>query len=608
MLRPKWHPMRGFCFGDPLGSEIFQSHGARKAAPIKAMQDILAAEAAEYEPQPIDPISAKRELLRRRYRHMPDAPGGALFNFTKHVLGYEDLEWEVHGELCRRLEEAYYGTGEIRRDGNIRRYLFLVPRGCYKTTIATISFPIWMFYQNEPPVPGQPNDRLWQPPVSFNSRPGYDQRLLLGQAIIGDAKKYLENMKNQLEDNGLLHELFGRQAPLKRHEQLWTTTRMNVGWRQDFRPKEANVTVTSMDSSLVGGHYDMVIGDDLIGEKQVTNEDQIRQTIEWYQRLMPIMQHKEPVVVILVGTRWHDADLYGWLLEHEPEKWRTYIERAERTPEEQAEGKRRFFFPQLLNEERLEDLRGTMRPYLFSCQYYNDPVQEADGPFKAHFFDDVYYDLPDKDEERQKFLRGMSVYTTCDPAITKEKRACYATVVSVAWDHNGVGWVLDLFRKRRIDPDDLIQECFRQHRAWNPIQVGIEQDGFQRIFKWYADRVSEETGIFPRWEPLKPNRRAKELRILGLEPLLRNKRLRFRKAHTAFEDEALRFPKGKYRDALDALAYQLDIALPGADESGQVAQERFKRDNPYQEIFDKRLARLGIGGYVSGGITDSDPW
>lgn len=609
----KWSPKLGFTMGNPPGSaDIFPNYFRRQEAIARGTMEIMR-DMTEERSTTLEQIDAQREILRRRYRHMPDTPGGALFNFTKFCLGHDKLEWDVHGELCRRLEDAYYDRGDIHREGNLRRYMFLVPRGCYKTTIATLSFPIWVWLQNDPSLRFEQNPNAWQPPQSFNGLPGYDQRFLLGQAVEADAKRYLSALKTQLESNTTIHDLFGRLHPEKRSEQLWRADSINVAWRMNFGGvrKEANANVAALDKTLVGGHYDVAILDDMIGEKQVTNEEQAQQTKEWYQRLIPIMMHQEPSLIIFVGTRWHDSDLYGYLQETEGSKWSVYVERAERTEEEIAAGKRRFFFPAMLNEVTLADIRGSMRPYQFSCQYYNDPVEKADGPFSPDLFNDIYYDLPHHDDDQdyetlKAWLRGKAIYTTVDPAIAKEKRSCNAVVVTVAWDHLGIGWVLDLFRKQGVEPDELIGEVFRQNQAWLPLKAGIEEDGFQRIYKWYADRLAEKTGMFPPWEPLKPSRRAKELRIYGLEPLFKNHRIRLRRQMTAIEDEAIRFPRGKYRDALDALAYQLDLALPGVDETPYVLAEMERSENPFKEILDKRLARLNLGkegnGYV--GISD----
>lgn len=586
----RWKARRGFVPSETtIKYDIFGTPDSRKPKPPPSDDHIKADEARDVL---LQSIATKREILRRHYRT-------DLFDFCREVLGYDKMEREVHGELCQRLMDAYWGRGTFRMDENsVRRYLFLLPRGTFKTTIATICYPIWLFIQNDPLPFGEEEGDSWEPPASFNKRRGHDQRVLLGSEVEMNVARFHQNIKEQLQSNDTLRELYGNLAPDKRVEGLWTKQQSNISWRLDFRHKEANLTITSLEATVNSGHFDVGIFDDMISEKQVTNEDQIQQTIEWYRRLLPLME--KPSVVIFIGTRWHDKDLYGHFLDEEPEKWEFYREAAERTQDEQAAGKRRFFFPQLLSEGVLEDLKTSMRPYLFSCQYYNDPIAATNALFKREYFEKSYYTLP-AGEHLERFLDGKTIFTTIDPAITKDKRGCFAVVVTVGWDHKGQGWVLDLFREQGVHPGHLLDVAFEHHERWNPLSMGIEQDGFQKMYKFEADRRSQQTGIWPNWIELKPGGRKKELRIAGLEPLFRAGRIFLRndQGHTVIEEEAIRFPRGRYKDGLDALAYQLDLAFAGRKPMAIEPKPESKEyaDAMYAEIHQKRLARLHIGTY-----------
>lgn len=538
-------------------------------------------------------IALKREAIRRNTRL-------GLLNFSREVLGYTDIEESVHGELCRHLEDAYWGRGEWKTDENaVRRYLFLLPRGTFKTTIATVCFPIWIFCQNDPKLIGEEQGPVWSAPPSFNGKLGYNQRILLGSEIEFNATRFLQNIRDQLISCEPLRDLFGNLVPQKRTEGLWTASQANVIWRMDMRAKEANLTVTSMDGNPVGGHYDIGIMDDMISDKTVTNDEQIIQSIDWYRRMLPVFQEGNGSVLIFVGTRWHDKDLYGHFIEEEKDKWIVYKEAAERTEDEIKAGKPRYFFPTRLGPSVLEDLKTSMRPSLFSCQYYNDPILHTDAVFKKEYFEGRYYELPPGDGLKD-FMKDKAVFITVDPAISKEKRGCYAVSIVVAWDPKGNAWILDLWRRQGAHPGELLDAVFDQHQRWRPILVGIEQDGFQRMYRFEADQRSAATGIWPGWTELKPNRRSKELRIGGLEPLFRAKKVWLRKdalqSHTALEDEALRWPRGRYRDILDAMAYQLDLAFPGSDppatepspESQEYATAMMK------EVHDERMRRLNL--------------
>lgn len=536
-------------------------------------------------------LAVKRELVRRNARM-------SLLAFSREILGYKDVDPAVHGELCRHLEDAYWARGDWKNDETaIRRYLFLLPRGSFKSTICTISYPLWVFIQNDPQV-GEGQELGWTPPRSFNGKKGCNQRILIGSNVESNAIRFLSNIKDHCESGERLRELFGSLAPEKRVAGLWVADKANVTWRTDFRDKEANLSITSGDGSPVSGHYDMAIMDDMVDDKRVTNDEQIQQMLDWYRRLIPIMQ-PGPTLMIFVGTRWHDKDLYGYFIDEESSKWTVYRESAERSDEEMSLGKSRYFFPAKMGAKELADYKSSMRPYIYSCQFLNEPLSSSEAIFKKEYFEGRYYELP-TGNNLNEFLKDKTIITTIDPAITSDKRGCHAVVITMAWDHMGNGYILDLFRRQAVHPSDLLDVIFEHNKLWKPMLVGIEEDGFQRMYRFEADQRSMTSGVWPPWIGLKPNRRSKELRISGLEPLFRARRVWLRndavQSHTAIEEEALRFPRGRWRDALDALAYQIDIAFHGSEPATPAPEPETQAFNAAfsEEVHRHRLERLGI--------------
>ncbi len=555
-------------------------------------------------------IAVERERLRRKYRT-------DLFLFAKEVCGYAEMEREVHGELCKRLMDAYWGQGKYKaeegedaegRKGELRRYLFLLPRGTFKTSIATIAFPLWILMQNDPPTAGTHERQGWDPPRSFNEKMGYNQRILIGSEVEAHSTKFVANIKDHLVRTEQIQKLFGNLSPSKRSEGLWTKYESNVTWRMDYRHKEANLTCTSLDAAINSGHYDVAICDDMISDKQVTTDAQIQQTIEWYRRLLPLMKCPHPSIIIFIGTRWHDKDLYGYFLEDEGNKWEVYKESATRTEEEVAAGKRPYFFPGILGPTQLEDLRTSMRPYLFSCQYENEPIDAADAIFKSEYFSENYFVMP-AGEYLEKFLSNLSIFMTIDPATSKEKEGCWRVVTTWGWNHKGVGYLLQLWRAKEVGPEVFIREAFDQYKRWHPLVCGMEQ---LDTFQFGCDLISEQTGIWPPWQDLKPSKRQKDIRILGLEPLAKVGRIKLQKepphgvSGTVFEEEALRFPKGRSKDVLDASAYQVELAFRGKEpdkEAPEPGTEEYLMALS-AEVHDKRLERLHIGAHSGDGDDD----
>lgn len=551
----------------------------------------------------LEGIRAGRELQKRLYR-------GSLFAYAKFCLGYDLINPEVHGQLCTTLENAYWGVDcPDYAKGSVRRILLLLPRGSFKSTIATMSFPSWILLQNDPPSLLGESGALWTPPASFNGKMGYDQRILIANEVEKNAKAFLKTNKDHLAGNQGLIDVFGKAAPEKRVEGLWTASMANVTWRQDYRTRDANLTATALDMAVNSGHFDFGIYDDLISQKQVTTGEQIEQSIRFYREQLPLLD--KPSVMVVIGTRWHDRDLYGHFLESDEEKnkWEVIIERAERTEEEIEAGKSRFFFPDLLGETVLHDLRTSMRPDFFSAQYQNECLDPETQVFKTAFFDNSYYNVPRDPESRASFLRGKTIISTADPAISQEKRGCYAVITTCAWDHQGRCWILDLFRKQGVHTAEFIFEYFRQFVEWQPIKCGIEQEGFQKMYRYNFELVSlgnsgpefeQFKGVWPSWEPLKPGGRSKDLRISGLEPVCRASKLKIPEEFKIIEAEFTRFPKGRYKDTLDALAYQMDLAYPGEDlgdgKSDEFDNLRVLERKEWTEEYARHRRKLCAGG------------
>jgi len=218
--------------------------------------------------------------------------------------------------------------------------------------------------------------------------------------------------------------------------------------------------------------------------------------------------------------------------------------------------------------------------------------------FKRDFFEDTKFTL-EHGPSLQSWLETCYVCTTIDPAIGKEKDACHAVVVTVAWDERGHGWVLDLFRQKGVQPDDLLEEIYRHDRLWAPKAVGLETRGFQSIYIYNAREKSRDTGQYPPWVPLKDSKVSKDLRIAGLEPLARMKRIHWQDKHYALIEEFCSYPRGKYKDAIDAMAYQIELAIrgraikPAWDDLPDEARKKAIDEDRWK----KKLANLHISGY-----------
>lgn len=529
------------------------------------------------------------EKFRRRYRT-------DFFEFCRASSGFQGEEnlllRHVHGEFCDRLQSLYWGLRGRSTSKGLRSGIYLLPRGNLKSTIASQLFPQWVLLQND--VPTSAGANAWQPPRSFNGKKGYDQRILLASNIDDFSEGNLDTIKVSLSSNPFIHKYFGNCAPAKRTEGKWKGTQANIMWRQNFSEREANLNITSLDSAITSGHYDIAIADDIVDERVLDSEAMLAKIQGWYATLLPVIT---PGLLIVIGTRWHDKDLYGELLQESG--WDVYIERAERRPEEIEQGKRRFFFEEKYDEPVLAALREKMGPYRFSCNYNNDPIDPDTADFKPSYFKEAYYDLP-AGNALQQFLAGKTIVTTIDPALSKKKRACYRVVTTWAWNETGHAYCLDFYYNKEAKPDEWLREGFRQVTQWGSTFCGLEQ---LELYAFTIEVLSQELGQWINWQELSSNDRAKDERIRALIPFAKARKLHLQRHQTMLEDEATRWPTGTYRDALDATAYQLDLAFLGATPPSEALSPEQALRVAQEESWKQRLANRRIGDY---GPADSE--
>lgn len=197
-----------------------------------------------------------------------------LFVFAKEILKYPDMSWETHGNICRTLEDE------------CPKKLIVVPRGCLKSTIASVAFPIWRLIKD-------PNERI-----------------LIDSELYKNARTFLREIRAQLEGNELLKSLYGKfESPTN-----WTESEIIIKQRTRAL-KEASITCSGIDAEKTSQHYTVIIADDLNGPSNSLTEDGRQKVIDHYRMFTSLLEPGGTLVVI--GTRYHQNDIIGFILENE---------------------------------------------------------------------------------------------------------------------------------------------------------------------------------------------------------------------------------------------------------------------------------------------------
>lgn len=168
--------------------------------------------------------------------------------------------------------------------------------------------------------------------------------------------------------------------------------------KQWKNPEGGEVWAAGVGGGITGGGYDLGIIDDPIkGAEEARSETHRETNRDWYDAEFATREEPGGAQVI-VQTRWHEADLSGWLLDREsvePENWHVVHFQAireelpdypdtvtvEEDPRDEGE-------PLCSERKSLEELRAyrNRRPYYFSALYQGHPRPREGGTFgRDHF-------------------------------------------------------------------------------------------------------------------------------------------------------------------------------------------------------------------------------
>ena len=470
-------------------------------------------------------VQKKYELL---LTYLRDRAPDDLFLFNRHILKVEEGD-----EKFVRLGAFHEEVCNFITDKKNKKKLVLIPRLHLKSKLITIGYSIQQIIKN--------------PQV----------RILIYSATWAMAVDLNMNIQKKLQSTKRIHEIWG-DPTVGAKEWSQDKTRLAGNAMRD-----PTITAAGIDNNLVGGHYDLIIMDDVVNRANIATQEQIEKVIQRYKDSLDLLEVGGQLIVI--GTRWHDQDLYGWIMDPSLEIVHSYEVMVKSAYEGNLVTGEEFtsLWPEKFTREELRTRLREEGWAHFSAQYMNNPVPEENATFKKTWFQ--YFEPGDmKGKLLNKFL-------VIDPALSTAKDADYTAMVIVGQDEYGILYILDIVRGR-FSPHDIIEKMIGFAREWNISDIGIEMVAFQKTLAYsLREHPSFKRQPFHITE-VKPNDRTKEYRIKALQPLYENGKIYHNKSHPNtiyLEDELVRFPLGAHDDIIDAVSYCLDLIYPAKQKNAR---------------------------------------
>jgi len=424
-------------------------------------------------------------------------------SFTRDILHYEVKDF--HADWLKFEMENRYT-------------ILLAPRGHGKTTIHSVAYPIWKLCHD-------PNLRV----------------MILSKSS-ALAQRVLSEIKWHFEVNEDLIEFYG---DLTNKDVKWTNEEVMLSRSKDVPFKESSITARGLDSAIIGGHYELIICDDIIDEKNTTTaqqRDKVRNTFEKVVR--PMLEPWSEMH--FVGTRWHEYDIYGELMESRLFNGRVYDMITNEQKKTTLWPERFPYESNNANHITAMSLKESMGSVAFSLQYRNDVSQFRNAIFKSDWMK-YYVEPPLK----------TRTFMAVDLAISE--KGDYFAIVVIGVDSKGDIYVLDTYYGHHSFFPQL-KKIKYYYDKWEPLKIGIENNAFQRAVPQELKRRSDEFGILPIF-PINTTK-DKITRARKVSALFEAGRVYVHKTkHIELIDEILHFPKASVADdVLDALMMAIDMS------------------------------------------------
>ena len=487
---------------------------------------------------------------------------GSLYFFIKITLRRKRLTDGLHKPICISLEREHI------------KDVYELPRDHFKSTICGEGLPMWrvLFVSdedlNEFRKLGYSNEFLeWMQRVH---RP--EARNLLVSENITNAGKLGRKIDFHYESNAIYRHLFPELIPTSK--EVWSNIskchRLPLQRKDKGGHGEGTFDFLGVGGALQSRHYDgIVVEDDLVGRKAIESPSIMDKAIECHQLMVGAFENEDALAdndELIVGNRWGYYDLNSWIKENEP--WFNFITRSA------IEGDKPIF-PEEFSLEKLARWRERLGAYQYSCQFMNNPASPDNAAFAEkdlRYFsiikgtDDellIRHEVVDGVVIKDLPVKHLSICMVTDPNHSGAEGRCRHAINVVGLSSAGNYYHLDCWAEA-CEADKYIAQLYKIADVWKLRKLGIETVAAQKYLAYhinFRNRIENRSLklIELKGEVDAPDgtiTRKKEWRIRNvLSPIFESNRFYTQRRFQDFKGEYTAFPRGRFVDLLDALAY-----------------------------------------------------
>ena len=435
---------------------------------------------------------------------------------------------------CRSLQPLHASI--IHNVSDNQASMDLAPRGHGKSTIGDVDFCITKVLRNP------------------------DIRIMIGSKTQTQASAFLKEIRTHFEQNVNLIRIFGDWK--KSRDNVWNDKEFTVNRRTVIK-KEATVSALGASGAVVSKHFDIIIGDDLVGFENARTEAQRKVLKEWfYSSLYPTLEPDGEIHIL--GTRYSPMDLYEDLIKSK--NYKINVQQAITV----KDGQEYSLWESKFSLEKLRSIREEAGLIIFNMQYQNNTELAKGKIFKYKYFKhfeeyEVDYDL---NRVRVKVLDSQGVpywipvriYMGADLAISEDETSNndYFVLTVIGVDKNKNVYVLD-YLKERLTFNAQLNAILDYGKNKFPMveRIGVETVQYQKSLAQEIRRLSLLPVVNIQTS------KDKVTRAMRRSTLFENGKVWFRIGMDDLEECLLLFPEVDHDDLFDGLDFALTVADQG---------------------------------------------
>ncbi|KKM84872.1 hypothetical protein LCGC14_1294870, partial [marine sediment metagenome] len=361
--------------------------------------------------------------------------------------------------------------------------------------------------------------------------------------------------------------------------------------RTDWGRSEESIEAVGVDTEITGRHYQVAKKNDLVTERAVNTEEQIKKTFDWDERFnLGNFDDPQKRLQDYEGTRYHFADLYSVKKNDARIKVLEYPILIDGNIDNISE--KNISNPKRFTIDGVSGLKTDI--WNFMCQMMLNPQDPAKNQFKRNMI--AYFPLIPK---------GLNYYLCVDPASARKKRSDFTVMLVIGIDPEGKKYIVDGIRDK-INPKKRIDLALDLAKKYHIKGCGWEAIAFQETDCYYLEEARRREQLHFNIVEIKSHKAAKEDRIRGLVPeyvqnewLWPEKGKLVKHSHydgrnydmtEAMEKELEDFPMAEHDDLLDTMTFINRIFVIKPEKVKQPDEEQGMTFGEYAKLKEDRVA------------------